>query len=274
MADAHTQFVGSVPQKYDEHLGSLIFEPYGADLARRIAAPPGGTILEVACGTGISTQCLRSALPEDVAIVATDLSEPMLDHARAKRGGMANLSFEAADAADLPFEDERFDAVVCQFGMMFLPDKAAGMAEAARVLKPGGQLAFSVWDSFTWNPIAPIAERIINSFFESDPPTFIRTPFGFHEIDPWKDLLHGADFTDIVISVVPVTGESRSAQHAAVGLVEGNPSIGELHERGTAPPQTVIVAMTEALRDAFGDEPMRVPMQAIVITARRPAPRT
>ena len=107
MADAHTQFVGSVPQKYDEHLGSLIFEPYGADLARRIAAPPGGTILEVACGTGISTQCLRSALPEDVAIVATDLSEPMLDHARASAPASRRRT------PRLPFEDERFDAVVC-----------------------------------------------------------------------------------------------------------------------------------------------------------------
>ena len=271
MTAAHTQFVGSIPEKYDEHLGPLFFEYYAADLARRVAAASPDRVLETACGTAISTEFLRRALPREVEIVATDLNEPMLEFAREKRGTLANVRFEQADALDLPFDDETFDAVVCQFGLMFYPDKAAGIAEAARVLKPGGLFAFNVWDSLERNPIARVAHDTIGGFFESDPPVFFLTPFGYHAIDPIKTLLQVAGFAALEIAVVPTTVAPPSAGQLAIGFVEGAPIVQDILERATAPPETIIEAVAEAFREAFGDAPLRTPLQAIVVTARRPA---
>ena len=164
MNTSHIEFVGSIPEAYDTHLGPLLFQHYGADLARRLDVPAGGRVLETACGTGISTEHLRGTLPDSVEIVATDLNDAMLDYARAKRSDLANVSFRQADALDLPFEDASFDAVACQFGLMFFPDKAAGMAEALRVLKSGGMLGFNVWDSLDANEIARVAHETIGTF--------------------------------------------------------------------------------------------------------------
>jgi ubiquinone/menaquinone biosynthesis C-methylase UbiE len=78
--------VGSIPEKYDRHLGPLFFEHYAADLAGRVAVPADRRILEIACGTGISTRYLRAAVADGVAITATDLNQAMLDYARGGRG--------------------------------------------------------------------------------------------------------------------------------------------------------------------------------------------
>jgi ubiquinone/menaquinone biosynthesis C-methylase UbiE len=269
MTTSHTQFIGSIPEKYDEHLGPLFFYFFAEDLANRVAVSPGGRVLELACGTGISTEFLRRALPDNVEILATDLNEPMVDFARAKRRGLKNVVFEQADALQLPCADAQFDAAVCQFGLMFFPDKLAGLREAARILKPGGQLLFNVWDSFAWNPIARVAFETIARFFAEDPPTFLKLPFGYHEIDPIKALLHEAGFADLQINIVRTVSERPSAGHVAEGLVAGNPGVLEIQERGTAPLKQVIDAVTQAVVEEFGDKPMRTPLQAIVFSARR-----
>ena len=269
MPQPHVQFIGSIPEKYDEHLGPLLFHAYAEDLAARLNVGAGGRVLETACGTGISTEFLRRALPDDVEIVATDLSDPMLEFARAKRGELDGVSFEQADALSLAYDDGTFDAVVCQFGLMFYPDKLAGIREAARVLRPGGQLLFNVWDSLEWNPIARVAFEAIGEFFSDDPPAFLQLPFGYYEIDPIKALLHEAGFANVEINVVRTVSERPSAAHVAEGLVAGNPSILEIQERGTAPAEQVIAAVAQSIAEEFGDDPMRTPLQAIVFSAFR-----
>ena len=269
MATTHTQFSGSIPEIYDTHLGPLFFEFYGADLARRLDVVAGGRVLEIACGTGISTEHLRGALPDSVAIVATDLNQAMLDFAGTKRGGLANVGFRQADALDLPFEDASFDAVVCQFGVMFFPDKAAGMAEALRVLKPGGMLAFNVWDTIDANAIAKVAHETIGRFFDDDPPSFLLLPFSYHQHDTIAALVAGAGFQAVAIETVDTVVERPSARDLATGFVEGNPGIHEINQRATAGPDVIADAVAEAFREAFGDAPLRAALRAIVVTARK-----
>lgn len=268
MTDVHTQFGGSIPENYDRYLAPLLFHHYGEDIARRIDAFTGGRVLETACGTGISTQYLRAALPDDVEIVATDLNAPMLDYARKHRGGLVNVSFEEADAQNLPYADQSFDAVVCQFGFMFFPDKLQGFREARRMLKPGSQLAFNVWDSLDHNTFAAVAQDTIASFFAEDPPTFYYTPFSYSEVEPIMSALADAGFRDAEVSHVETTGEVPSAADLATGIVKGNPSITEIEERGSADPQAVVDAVADRIRESFGDDPVRVPLRALVFTAR------
>jgi len=131
-------FAGSIPEMYERFLVPLIFEPYALDLARRLAKTRPGVVLETAAGTGVVTRALASALPAETRLTVTDLNQPMLDHAKSRQPADSRIAWRQADALALPFEDGSFDAVACQFGAMFFPDKVQGYKEARRVLKPGG----------------------------------------------------------------------------------------------------------------------------------------
>src|SRR5471032_511131 len=162
--DADRQFSGSVAELYDILLVPLIFEPYAADLAKRTASRCPKRVLEVAAGTGVVTRALAAALPDDAVIVATDLSQPMLDRAAAV-SIRRRVMWRHADALRLPFEDAAFDAVVCQFGVMFFPDKPKAFTEARRVLAPGGTLLFNVWDRIEENDFADTVTTALARLF-------------------------------------------------------------------------------------------------------------
>jgi len=269
---AHDQFVGSIPEIYDEHLGPLLFHFSAADLAQRVhtTLPEARRVLEIACGTGISTQYLCDCLGAETEVVATDLNEGMLAYAREKRGGLRNVTFQQADAQRLPFEDESFDAAINQFGIMFVPDKALAMAEMARVVRPGGLVAFNVWDSLETNRVAAIAHETIASFFADDPPDFLTVPFGDYQIDPICRLIEGAGLRHPDVQIVSAKIERPDARSVARGFVEGNPGILQIQERATADPAHIITAVAEALEIAFGPAPLQIPLQEIVFLARRP----
>ena len=210
---AHAQFVDSIPEIYDTHLGPFLFEFSARDLARRLkqVAPAGiGNVLEIACGSGISTEYLSIALAPDAAIMATDLNQAMLDRAIKRRGQLENVTYQQADALQLPFEDASYDAAICQFGIMFFPDKNRAVNEIARVLRPGAWFTFNVWDSLANNRVIEIAYETISSFFPSDPPDFITTSFGYYQIDPIKALLEEEGFGNIDAEVVRETVRCRS----------------------------------------------------------------
>ena len=137
MTDANARFQGTIPDLYDRHLGPVIFRPYAEDLAQRLIVSDADRVLETACGTGILTKELRARLPRAARLVATDLNEPMIAYAGTKLADMDEIEWQTADAAALPFPPDSFDAVVCQFGVMFVPDKAAAFREARRVLACG-----------------------------------------------------------------------------------------------------------------------------------------
>jgi len=268
MSSEPPAFVGSVPKDYDAYLGPFLFDFYAADLAARMGVDPGSRILETACGTGIATEVLRNVLPSGCEIVATDLSEAMLDHARSTRGHLEGVRFDTADAADLPFGDGFFDAVCSQFGLMFIPDKLQAMREVHRVLRPGGQFTFNVWGDLASNPYVQVAQSVIESFFESDPPTFLYLPWSYSDPKQIDALLTDAGFSEVNLRLVPHIWRGSTSEGIARGLVCGNPTIAHVLERATASVDEVVSAVANALDEAFGGSNLRVPMQAVVVTAR------
>jgi SAM-dependent methyltransferase len=193
----------------------------------------------------------------------------MLEVARAKFGLGEQVEFQPADATVLPFPEGAFDAVVCQFGLMFFPDRPVSCCEARRVLAPGGRYVFSVWDSHRHNPFGRIAYEAVATFFPADPPQFYRVPFSCHEIDPIKEWLIEAGFADIRMAVVRLEKEIPEAAAFARGIVHGNPLIDQIRARGGVDPDRVVDAVTAALHLEFGADPGRMPLQAIVFEARR-----
>ena len=262
-------FVGNIPEHYERSLVPIFFVDYAADIARRTAAWSPGRVLEIAAGTGVVTRQLRDLLAAGAHLTATDLNPPMLEIARAKFRPDERVDFRPADATTLPFPDGNFDAVVCQFGVMFFPDKDKSYREIHRVLAPGGRYLFNVWDSHAYNKVGRIAHEVAGSFFPADPPQFYKVPFSCHQIDPIKASLIDAGFTDITVAIVAWEKEIPDAVHFARGLVYGNPLIEQIRARGSVNPDQVVDTLARALRAEFGADPGRMPLQAIIFSASR-----
>ena len=263
-------FSGSIPELYDGYLVPLIFEPYAVDLARRVASRPLSHVLEIAAGTGVVTRSLAAALPANVTIVATDLNQPMLDRA-ASVGTARPVQWRQADAMQLPFEDASFDAVVCQFGVMFFPDKAKAFSEARRVLKPGGVFLFNVWDSIEENEFADIATKTLQGMFPADPPRFMaRTPHGYH--DPMtieRDLKAGGFTQSPSISTVAARSLAATARDPAIAYCQGTPLRNEIEARGPGRLAEATEAVARVIARQFGAGPVDGKIRAHVVTVER-----
>ena len=259
-------FDGSVPAYYDRYLGPVLFESHARDLAARVTAPGVGRVLELACGTGRLTRALRAALPESAELVATDLNEPMLRHARAAASSVH--AWAVADAEALPFADASFDRVVCQFGLMFVPHLAVAFVEVRRVLRATGALAFSVFGPMAANDLAHVAHTTVARLFPEDPPAFYEVPFRLARAEEVLGPLAEAGFEVVSADVVRHVGESPSARDAALGLVYGNPILAAIRQRGSVSPDAVVDAIARDVAAACGDAPVRARTEAMVYTAR------
>lgn len=251
-------FAGQVPEMYDRFMGPIFFEPYATDLAARLPARPDLRVLELACGTGIVTQHLRGH-----RLIATDLNPPMLARAAAKLPG---VEFRQADAMQLPFGDASFDAAVCQFGVMFFPDKTAAFRETHRVLAPGGVFLFSVWGSLDDNLLTKVAGETAASFFPSNPTNFYDIPFGYYDREAIAASLADAGFDAEIETVVKPTGPT-SADDAAIALIRGTPLLDQIAARG-GDVARIVAAAAAAIRERFGD-PVQSAMTALVCTAAK-----
>lgn len=267
--EADRVFQGSIPALYDRYLGPLIFAPYAADLAARLADLRHGSVLETAAGTGVVTRALAAALPQEVAIVATDLNQAMLDHA-ARELVSDRVTWRQADAQTLPFPDGTFDAVVCQFGAMFFPDKPRAFAAAARVLKPGGRFLLSVWDRIEENEFADVVVGAVAALYPDNPPMFLaRTPHGHHDAAALEGLLRAAGFGATKVDSLTLESRAPDALAVAIGYCQGTPMRGEIEAQGAAALATATQVATDALTARYGPGPIVGRIRAHVITALR-----
>src|SRR6266508_1729267 len=267
MPDSHAAFVGSIPENYDRYLGPVLFEPHAADLVARLDLPDNGVVLELACGTGIVTRRLRERLARTSKIIATDLNDAMLAYAMRKFDASAAIEWNRADATELPFPDRSFDAVVCQFGIMFFPDKEKAVHEVFRVLKPGGVFLFNVWDKIEQNDLPRVAHIVISKFFDDNPPNFYEIPFSFHDPSVIRSLLSTAGFRQIHSESVSLPAIAHSARDLAHGLVHGNPVIAAIRERDESRIPEIEATVEATVIREYGDAPVRARMQALVCSA-------
>ena len=262
-------FAGSIPALYDRYLGPLIFEPYAVDLAERVARLSPRNVLETAAGTGIVTEELSKRLAPGATILATDLNPAMLEVAAGKVKA-PNVSWRQADATALPFADASFDVVVCQFGVMFFPDKVTGYREAHRVLRPGGHFIFNVWDRIELNEMTDTVSAAVAECFTENPPQFLRrTPHGYCDVAAIRDALGQAGFDKVTAE--PVAKRSRASSHRdpAIGFCQGSPLRSEIEARDPKRLEAVTEAAAEALARRFGRGPIEGGIQAIVFDAEQ-----
>jgi len=270
MTERDKDFVGSIPEIYDTYLVPLIFESYAQDLAQRVGVLDPASVLETAAGSGVVARALAATLSSDAQYTVTDLNQPMLDHAASKQETDPRITWRQADAMALPFDDESFDVVVCQFGVMFYPDRIGGYAEAYRVLKPGGTLVFNVWDRIETNEFADVVTAAAATVFPDDPPRFLpRTPHGYHDERLIRDELGEAGFADLSYESLDAVSSAPSPRHPAVAYCQGTPLRNEIEERDASLLDRVTECAADAISDRFGTGAVAARVRGHIIAAQR-----
>ena len=263
-------FAGSIPRLYEQYMVPLIFEPYAIDMAARVVPLQPSRVLEIAAGTGVVTRQLAALLPASASIVATDLNQPMLDHA-ASIGTARPVEWRQADAMQLPFADGSFDVVVCQFGVMFFPDKAVAMAQARRVLRAGGTFIFNVWDRIEHNEFADVVTAAVAQVFPGDPPRFLaRLPHGYWEQALIRaDLARGGFDRPASFHTVAKRSAADSPHIPAQAYCQGTPLRGEIEARDAARLGEATDTASAAIARQFGSGRVEGRIQAHVVSVVR-----
>jgi ubiquinone/menaquinone biosynthesis C-methylase UbiE len=269
MTNIDRQFTGSIPGNYDRYLRPLIFESYAQDLCARIAKLKHQSILETAAGTGVVSAAIAKQLSAGDTLVATDLNPAMLAVAQSAIG-KPGITFQQADATALPFPDESFDVVVCQFGVMFFPDKLQGFKEAFRVLHKGGMFLFNVWDTLEFNALAAIVNATVASMFPDNPSHFMaRTPHGYNDVESIKATLKAAGFQNITSDTVSKRSRAPSAHDVAMAYCQGTPIRNEIESRDASKLELATELTSKAIAAKFGNGSIDAGIRAIVLTATR-----
>lgn len=257
------EFKGTLPGAYETYFRPILFDPYAKWLASRLSLGPGVRILEIAAGTGALTRELMNVLPEDGALVATDIQDAMLNLARKGTAADPRLTFREADALDLPFDDEAFDLVLCQFGYMFFPDKPKAMREGLRVLKARGIYGVLVWYPVEMNEVAQVPRSVISEFF-GEPARAFDIPHGFADPEAIAGTMRDAGFSEIRHEDVRLIGRATAAG-AAAGYCRGTPMGMEIEERMPGRVPEVEAAMKAAYAEHFGGEEFEHEMNAMYV---------
>lgn len=259
-------FSGSIPANYDAHLGPMFFEPFAKELTERIDLLAPSAVLELACGTGRLTRHLAERLPRDTRIVSTDINPAMLAFAQ-ESVSVKGIEWSAVDAVQLPYPDASFDLVVVQFGVMFYSDRSKAYREALRVLRPGGRLLFTTWNSMEHNPVAHATQRVIEQFFPVDPPAFYTVPFAYHDRGLMQEELRSSGFDRVELVLLELHGKVPTAADAAMGLLEGSPIHTAIMDRDPFLLPQMRTALEQRLAERFGTQGLEVPVSAWVAEA-------
>ena len=165
------QMSAQAAEVYEAKFVPAAFREWAPRIADAAAIESGQRVLDVACGTGVVA---REFARQGATVTGLDLSEDMLSVARRIS---PEIDWHQGDASELPFEDGSFDAVVCQFGLMFFPEREKSLGEQWRVLAPGGRLVVSVWDAIEQIPIYACMVGLIERHAGVDPAQALRAAF-------------------------------------------------------------------------------------------------
>ena len=266
MAENSIQFTANIAENYDKYLGPIFFIPCANNLITHIKGTPKN-ILEIAAGTGHVTRLLVKKFP-DSEITATDINEGMLDVAK----GIIRsdkVKWNVVDACEIPYKDNTFDLYIRQFGIMFFPDKQKAMAEAYRVLKPGGTIMFSTWDKIENSTLAKITNDVITDLFPDDPPNFYQIPFSMHDPDEMRSMMESAGFKNISVQNIKLEGYADSFENAVKAFAEGNPIANQVEERDPKALPKFKENLARAIEKQFGSGSFKVPLSKFIVSAEK-----
>jgi len=259
-------FTSKDAENYDLYLGPVLFEPYGQYLASRIDTAGLSSVIELACGTGRVSQHINKVLQAGVEFWATDISSDMLDIAK-NRIGDDSINYSTADIQNLSFEDNLFDLAICQFGMMFLPDKQKGFNEIARILKSGGKLMCFTWDSTLHNPIFKLLiNDLMLPYFEGENTERFFVPFSLYDPQQLAAWLKNAGFSTIKTETIALISGPATLEHIETGFYLLHPLGKAVMDKDPAAFEVVRQQFRQEIENRYGPN-VSFPMSALLTTA-------
>jgi ubiquinone/menaquinone biosynthesis C-methylase UbiE len=267
MTEINIEYKEAIPDKYERYLGPYLYEPYAVYTKGLIKGSPK-LVLELAAGTGRVTKHIAEKIGSEAKLIATDINPGMLNIAM-KKVNSNNVEFLKADTQDLPFPENSFDCVICQFGFMFLPDRQKGFNEAWRVLKPGGQFISVTWDKAENNVTLSISQQTVKSHLKSEPPPFYARGYSMYDPGELQNHLTVAGFSNSKIEKVTLIGECPTAMDAATGFVEGNAIIHEILKDGFELLHTIKKEIVEKINSKVSPDPVKSNLNAWVCEANK-----
>ncbi|HEX5651788.1 MAG TPA: methyltransferase domain-containing protein [Chitinophagaceae bacterium] len=258
-------------KKWDE-LTMNFLQPMGEEIIRAIHPSGNDVILDIAAGTGEPGLTIARMLDKG-KVVITDLAEDMLEIAKenAAKRGIRNIETVVCDVSELPFDDNSFDAVSCRFGFMFFPDMQLAANEIARVLKPGGRFATSVWNVPEKNFWVTVTMGTINKNMELPPPP-PGAPGMFRCAKPglMKNILQEAGFINVTETEISSKLRSGTVEKYWNMITEvGAPIVAALAKADDALREKIKNEVFEQLTQRYPGE-VAVEANAIVINAVKP----
>jgi SAM-dependent methyltransferase len=198
------QVTQSAAEVYEEFFVPALFAEWADRVTDAAHVQPGQCVLDVACGTGVLARAAARRVGQGGSVVGLDINDGMLSVAQ--RAG-PQIEWRQGRAEALPFDDDAFDAVVSQFGLMFFEDKAAAICEMARVLRPGGRLAVAVWDSLERTPGYAAMVRLLERLFGKEAADGLRAPFQLGDERMLRSLF--ADASLLTADIASYDGAAR-----------------------------------------------------------------
>ena len=260
---------------YEDQLDHLM-SPVLELVLDRAGLQTGMRILDIGCGTGVSSIAAAKQVGESGHVLAADISEPFLDRARTRASDqeLNNITFQYADAQTHDFAEDDRDAAISRFGVMFFEDSVAAFSNMARALKPGGQMTFAAWGPLADNPWFKIPHIAATSRLGHPPKVdrFAPGPLAFHDIDHVTGMMTEAGLTDVQAQAVPLGLRGiGSVRDSAILCTRVGPAARVIsHFDGTS---ADVHAIQEGVADAFSSfengQDLKIPAVINLFQARR-----
>ena len=205
-AGARGQVISSAAEIYDAFFVPALFGEWAGRLCDAAEITPGSKVLDVACGTGATTREISSRTGPNGITIGLDRNEGMLAVARSRS---STIDWIDGLAEEMPFPSHTFDAVLCQFGLMFFDDKSKALNEIARVVRPGGTVALTVWDDVRNSPGYAEMIAVVENMFGHEAADALRAPFILGDRKALQGLLEESEVKNATLTTE--TGTARFA---------------------------------------------------------------
>ncbi len=240
-------------------------------LLRRLTLEPGDRVLELGAGPGTLSLRLAALVGEAGSVLVTDVAAGMVDVARRRSSGVTNLTTARVDASATGLPDDSFDAIVFRMGLMFTPDPVVALAEAHRVLAPGGRAGFMVWAGPEHNPwlTAMGMAAMMHGVVSGGPPVGPGEVFSLGDASRLSALLTEAGFDDVTVESVDLTHRFVDTEDylATVGSL-APPLVAALAAASPEARDKVRQTAAELVDQYAADDGLAVPGRALVAVGR------